>query len=202
MNNTFLLLRHGESVANRDKLHQGWFPRLPLTEQGIKQAETARDIVNHFSVDAIYSSPILRTVQTAKIINTSFSLPIHLSRLIIEYRRAKKFEGKHFSAYLNDPDYLLWKANHRTDPHFALEDGESLYSFHSRIERFIQSLQKKHDHQTIVVVSHSEVVKYIIKQLTNEDLGEGELQNAGVYKLEAVSSRYAVSSLIYNLNNL
>ncbi|HEY0172637.1 MAG TPA: histidine phosphatase family protein, partial [Pyrinomonadaceae bacterium] len=59
-----LLIRHGQSQGNAERRVGGHSP-TPLSELGHRQAEaTARALVNE-RVTAVYSSDLLRAVQTA-----------------------------------------------------------------------------------------------------------------------------------------
>lgn len=62
---TLCLIRHGESEANRRDAFLGHYD-LPLTEQGIAQAELAADFLASSGADAIYSSDLSRAHETAK----------------------------------------------------------------------------------------------------------------------------------------
>lgn len=64
-----ILLRHGESLWNLENKFTGW-KDVELTDRGINEAQIAgkKIIENHISVNSIYSSILLRAVQTAKIV--------------------------------------------------------------------------------------------------------------------------------------
>lgn len=63
-------VRHGESEANVRKVFAGQRDNSPLTDEGRKQARnTAEEIVREgIMIDKIYSSPLSRAYETAKII--------------------------------------------------------------------------------------------------------------------------------------
>ena len=58
------LVRHGQSEANLHKVFSGW-AQVSLTEKGFADAERAGDYLQKFSFDRIYSSDLLRAIQTA-----------------------------------------------------------------------------------------------------------------------------------------
>ena len=65
MSTEFYLIRHGESVANL--LHSlAGSTDVPLTELGINQAEATARALRDIHFDAVYSSPLVRAVDTAK----------------------------------------------------------------------------------------------------------------------------------------
>ena len=67
MNTTIYLTRHGQTLWNLEKRLQGR-GNSPLTEDGIERAKELRDRLKNIHIDIIYSSPIERAFETAKII--------------------------------------------------------------------------------------------------------------------------------------
>ena len=61
------VVRHGPTDLNKEKRIQGR-KGLPLNETGIEQANIAKDLLKDIVFDFVYSSPLERAVQTAKII--------------------------------------------------------------------------------------------------------------------------------------
>lgn len=60
------VVRHGESEANLAQVHSGW-AQINLTEQGRQDAAMAGRLLKGISFDRIYSSDLIRAVQTAQI---------------------------------------------------------------------------------------------------------------------------------------
>ncbi|NER26566.1 MAG: histidine phosphatase family protein [Symploca sp. SIO1C4] len=61
-----ILLRHGQSTYNALGLYQGSSDRPILTDLGYQQARLTGAFLKHITFDAIYSSPLKRTQETAK----------------------------------------------------------------------------------------------------------------------------------------
>ena len=62
---TFLiLLRHGKSVWNEKNLFTGWVD-IPLSQQGIDEAQQAGHIIRDFPIDCIFTSSLVRSLMTA-----------------------------------------------------------------------------------------------------------------------------------------
>ena len=83
MNNTFYLVRHGESKFNFENRHQGWKVGNPLTTVGLKQAEKVSNIFVNHPIDIIFSSPLLRTRQTAKTISKKTNKQVFYSQYLL-----------------------------------------------------------------------------------------------------------------------
>lgn len=86
------LVRHGETIANRDHCIQGQ-SESPLTACGRSQAERLRERLKRFRFDAVFSSDLSRAVETARIIAPGHPL------VTLESLRERAFgpwEGKSF----------------------------------------------------------------------------------------------------------
>ena len=60
-----ILVRHGQTTSNVDRLLDTGFPGAPLTEHGHGQAASLVDRLSHEHLDAIHSSDLIRAKQTA-----------------------------------------------------------------------------------------------------------------------------------------
>jgi broad specificity phosphatase PhoE len=72
---TIFLARHGESDWNAANRFQGHSDR-PLTDLGRRQAEALADAVTGANVEAIYSSPLMRALETARIVAARTGLEV------------------------------------------------------------------------------------------------------------------------------
>lgn len=64
MANYLILLRHGESMWNRDNLFTGWVD-LPLSPKGISEAMSAGKALEKYDIDVVYCSSLIRAIMTA-----------------------------------------------------------------------------------------------------------------------------------------
>lgn len=64
--NFLILLRHGESMWNRDNLFTGWVD-LPLSLKGIDEAFAAGKALAAYDIDVVYCSALIRATMTAMI---------------------------------------------------------------------------------------------------------------------------------------
>ncbi|MFM9136054.1 MAG: histidine phosphatase family protein, partial [bacterium] len=65
---TVLLVRHGRTASNASGTLAGRTPGLVLDEKGVEQAARAAERIAAVRLDAIVSSPLERTVETAQAI--------------------------------------------------------------------------------------------------------------------------------------
>ena len=61
------MIRHGKTELNKANVLQGR-SNYPLNDEGIRQAEDAAKMLESIDFDHVYSSPMIRAVQTAEIV--------------------------------------------------------------------------------------------------------------------------------------
>ncbi len=144
--------RHGESESNAAGLVAGQTD-TPLTENGIAQAheaaQWATDQGMHF--DVIVSSPLIRSLLTAKIIARKFHYSVEAIKINhdLAERNCGDFEGRSIDDYHEMPESIS-----------VLEHGvESLEALHQRASDALEWLKNTYPEKTILMVSHSGIGK-------------------------------------------
>jgi probable phosphoglycerate mutase len=130
---SFLFIRHGETAPNRDRVRCGGDHDVPLTEEGCAHVSRMGEILGrkNYDIGVIVTSDLLRTRQTAQILNEQLGkLPLHIEPLLNE-RNLGEWNG--MSIAETEP---LLRA-HITPP-----GGESEEAYHERIERAFSRVRK------------------------------------------------------------
>ena len=83
------LLRHGERIDHVDPDWQGWDP--PLSPQGVNQAQLTATFLRTHNIERIYSSPFLRTLQTAHAVAEELDLPLRMESGLSEWMNPQWF---------------------------------------------------------------------------------------------------------------
>ena len=157
---TFLLVRHGESLANLHHIFCGQSD-YDLSEKGYAQAAgTAQYIAEHYAVDRIYSSDLIRVVMTARHTADKLGLPLELTRDLREIN-VGDWEGLTYDE-VND----RWPAeNHvwRNDfAHAACPGGESVRGLFDRINLAFRCFAEENDGKTIALFSHATPIRSML----------------------------------------
>ena len=168
-----LLVRHGETNYNVQGLCNSAGPEVCLTVQGIQQAqELGKNLINEV-IDEVIVSPTHRTRETLNYLN--LGLIAKEDSRIQELKTG--YEGrpiKEYMALISDPIYG------------KLPTGESLEDLHNRVNYFIESVKSKDD-KTILVITHSLVIKVAMAIDKNLSLAEVNAlslpKNASVYSM-------------------
>ncbi|HHZ62860.1 MAG TPA: histidine phosphatase family protein [Dehalococcoidia bacterium] len=154
-----ILVRHGETEFNRQRLILGRGPE-PLNATGQAQALAAAVAVSRNAPFVLYSSPIVRTIQTAEAIASECSVAF-TPMPGLEEIDAGDLEGLTGSQLQEQyPDVMRgW----RNDPASAkMPNGESLGDVQNRTWAVINDIAQRHEDDTVVVVTHNFPIQAIL----------------------------------------
>jgi probable phosphoglycerate mutase len=156
-----LLVRHGETLANRDFRYIGKRDDV-LTDLGRSQAAALAEALSILPVAAVYSSPRQRTRDTAQPIATRHQLPVQVLPELVEgsFGAWEGLSRAEVLALGAEDERLLrtWEA----DPEMAPPGGESFAAIQRRVLAAVERLAQVHPDQTIVLVSHVGPIKVLL----------------------------------------
>ena len=160
-------VRHGETDWNVEKRIQG-LTDIPLNEKGRAQALAMAFNAAHFSFRAIYSSDLVRAVDTARALAEREGQEIRLLAQLRE-RNFGIFQGiTAAEGEARYPEaYRLYAAR---DPHYDFETGESLLDFATRVSDAVDWMVRHHAGQTIAAVTHGGVLDILFRKATGRPL--------------------------------
>ena len=182
-----ILVRHGETDWNQERRVQGSGSDRQLTETGRQQAESIGLRLKQEGIQAIYSSPLQRALDTAQAIARHHQAEAQIEPSLNEID-AGELEGiptKKIGSYLNQ----LLARERRDESVSKLYGGEMLTEVQQRAWSTIQRLVDKHRDGAIVVVSHYFVILSIICSVLGLPLSE-----MGRLKLEVGS----ISTIVFD----
>ncbi len=180
----FCIVRHGETDWNAERRIQGQID-IPLNATGRDQAAAAAAGLAGQRFDAIYSSDLARTWQTAQAIATALNLPLVAAPTLRErhYGHMQGLTGE--EARLSCP--AVHAAHAARDPEHDLDGGESLARFAKRVTTTLRNLADVHTGQTLLLIAHGGVLDIAYRLATGRDLVEPRdfpIPNAGLNWLE------------------
>jgi broad specificity phosphatase PhoE len=152
------LLRHGETFWNADGNRYCGATNIGLTEKGISQAHVAAGLLQHIHFDAVYTSPLQRAHNTAKIASGDYP-SISVEKRLTEAAFGE-WEGKTREEFIaENPD--LWEDWAKEPDHIrAGGTGETAMEVVTRVDDFFREILKKHTNGTILVVAHNAVNRF------------------------------------------
>jgi len=160
-----ILARHGETVWNVEKIYRGRTD-VNLDEVGIKQAELLGKYLSIWELEAIYSSPLRRAIDTATIIARYQKIGTHIAEGLVdfdygEWQSLPEQEAKRLYPTLHNE----WHNN----PHkVEMPGGESLEDVRRRAIEVVNDVLSKYQ-GSVVLVSHRVVNKVLICSLLGLD---------------------------------
>ncbi len=141
-------VRHGQTEWNKIGKMQG-HKDIELNDEGREQAQVVKEKLQGIKFDKVFSSPLIRATETAKIISNQ--------EITIDNRLIERFNGELEGKFKKDikvfPDF-----NDPNDTRFGIE---SLDSFRNRINDFLDEITKKYKDKNILVVTHAGVCLYV-----------------------------------------
>jgi len=155
---TIILVRHGENDWVKKQRLAGWIPGIHLNENGRLQAQDAAQRLAGLPIQAVYSSPVLRCVETAVTIAQPHQLNVTELPDVGEVRYGK-WEGAKIKKLAKKP---AWSAVQHFPSRFQFPQGEALREVQFRAVQALEALSARHEKDTIVVVSHADVIKLVL----------------------------------------
>lgn len=142
-------IRHG-NVHNPGNIFYGRLPRFRLSEKGEEDAKKAADFLRDTSLAAVFSSPLLRTRQTAAHILTCHpSLRLSISKHLHEVR--SYFEGKSQS----ELNRVAMDVYHHKDSRW--EQPEDVLN---RTIKYLKKVRRNYCGSQVAAVTHGDVVLF------------------------------------------
>lgn len=152
---TILLVRHGENDWSKKNKLAGRIPGVHLNETGRQQAQAVAQRLATLPVRAIYSSPLTRCVETAAPIAEVHGLTVQQVDDLIEVDYGE-WEGQKIKNLAKLP---LWRAVQFFPSRARFPQGEALRDVQSRVVRAIEDIAQQHEKETIVIVSHADLIR-------------------------------------------
>jgi probable phosphoglycerate mutase len=153
---TFFFVRHGVTSHTGHKL-SGWLPDVHLSEAGRAQAEVTADLLAEVPFHAVYSSPIDRTMETARVIAERHKLEVRVAPAMGEVRYGK-WTNRSFKTLARTK---LWTTVQRFPSGVRFPEGETLREVQARAVDEVERLRFEHPRKMVCCVSHADVIKLI-----------------------------------------
>lgn len=182
---TIYLVRHAEAEGNVYRRCHGQYDSL-LTNRAVDQLPYLADRFDEIELSAVYASDLYRARHTAKAIADRKDLKVRIRRDLREidmcdwedrpWAELKRFENTVFTQWSHEP----WDC--------TIPGGEGVMQTGARVYAALQELARRHDGQSIAVVSHGTAIRGVLtlahglKPEQMNELGWGD--NTCVAKLE------------------
>lgn len=151
MTKRLYLMRHGETLFNKEGRIQGWCDS-PLTDNGIKQALRARDyfVNNHITINHVFTSTSERCIDTLELITS------------LEYTRLKSLKEHNYGLLEGESERLNKHLTPKDCETFYLQyGGESSNDVKDRMVDTITNIMDQYDN--VLIMSHGGAIFNFIR---------------------------------------
>lgn len=176
------LIRHGATEWNINKRAQGQAD-IALTDSGRAQAKEVAVAMSTFSLDAIYSSDLVRAVDTAKPIAQEQGLEVETDPAFREIDQGE------WTGLPTNEIRRRWPDLWGTARHYsARPGGETPGQVRARALAGLERVVRRHPKGTVAVVSHGGTIRWLVAESMGYDdrasAGLRGVSNAGAVLLE------------------
>ena len=195
-----LLVRHGESMANREQVFSGHYD-VELEEKGKLQAElTAKYVTDNYQIDKVYASDLKRAYETGKAVADK------IGKEIVTDVRLREIDGGEWEEVkfaelpnLFPDDFKTWKEDIGK---VRCTGGESTKELAQRVYEAVHEIAKENKGKTIVIATHATPIRALQSMIQfwgTEKMQEIEwVTNASVSELEYIDGRWNYVKIGYD----
>lgn len=185
-----ILVRHGETEWNRVERFRGRID-VELNETGHDQAQAAAERLRDWTIDAVYSSPLKRALDTAQPIAEACKHEVRPLPGIVDVDYGQWAGHSPQEVADEYPDvYQTWvEASHLVE----FPEGESLEQVKDRAWDAMQGVCARHSERAVVLVSHVVVNRVLVCAafgLVNPCFWKIAQDNAAISVLECQQDEY------------
>jgi probable phosphoglycerate mutase len=169
-----IVVRHGQSNYNAQKIIQGRCDKSVLTDRGIADAQQVGKALSELKIDAFYCSPLQRAKQTAETIYHSLTNPPALQPteqlMEIDLRLWSEMKKEEVISKFAD-DYRSWKE--RPQDFKMIIEGREYYpvrSLYQQAQDFWRETIIKHQDATILITAHNGINRCLIMSAIGIDI--------------------------------
>jgi len=198
---TIYVVRHGQSEFNLSKITSGHV-NPPLTEKGKMQAQSTKEKLSNIHFDEVFSSDLVRAIDTASII---------YGRPVPKNQQSHNLRERNFGEYDGKPEAHLRQIREANNPHFESLTTEEQWRYahspgmesdHDVSSRFIAALAEIASNnvgKTILVGAHGGTLRTTLISLgyaTPKELPGGSIHNGGYAELIYEAGEFQIGAVV------
>jgi len=191
-----IFLRHGQAENNTKKILAGRSTGVNLTQEGIKQAQQAAEMLKPLNVSAIYSSSIDRALQTAEIVAKQCNLEVKIDDRLIELDMGKFTKMPYEEIFAKHGNVFL--KFYQGSEEVSESGVETFAKVQKRIFDMVDFVINKHKKENIVLVTHMDPIKAMIGRVLDlkpEILFEMIIANASLNIFKNYDQKFYLTAI-------
>src|SRR3954449_12630193 len=160
------MVRHGATVLSTEDRFAG-ATDVALSDEGRAQTQRLAERLAPERINAIFASPMGRTVETARILALPHDLEVHRRDGLREISHGR---WEQMTRQQVEEKYPQEAAEWEKDPYtFAPEGGESGLAVTARALPVLIQIVREHPNQNILIVSHKATIRLLLSSLLGFD---------------------------------
>ncbi|HVI30629.1 histidine phosphatase family protein [Phenylobacterium sp.] len=174
MTTTVFLVRHG-STDHLGHVISGRMDGVALNDAGRREAAAAAGRLRHERIEALYTSPLQRTRETAAAIGEALRLEPRAEDGLLEIDFGD-WTGARFADLDGDPVWRRWNDERSAA---RAPRGETMAEVQERLVRWVETVRARHPQGRICAVSHADVIKALLAHVLGFSLDRHDAIEVG-----------------------
>jgi 2,3-bisphosphoglycerate-dependent phosphoglycerate mutase len=187
-------MRHGQADNNVKRILVGRHIESHLTEYGKRQVADTAKYLKNIPIQKVYVSPVIRTIETAKIVCKILELDYQIDERLYEIELGK-LVGMNFEEIVQKFGNLFLKFYSENDSILSSYGVESFCSVKSRVKHLLDEVMRKHQDKNVLLITHLDPIKAAISSLLDLNpraLYNWHIQNASLTILKHEDNIYSL----------
>jgi probable phosphoglycerate mutase len=189
------MMRHGEAENNVQRVLAGRDLEYHLTERGKKQVSSTSNALSSIPIDAIYTSPIARTIETARIVSETIGVDYQVDERLTETDMGSVVGMRYNDALEKYGNIFL--GFYRDDPIMDELGIERFSVIRKRVNSMLEYVGERHPDTNVLLVTHLDPVKAAVTRIFDlkpQSLFDMSIRNASLTILRHGSSDYSLAA--------
>lgn len=144
-----IMIRHGESEDNLKKIYSR--NHTKLTSKGVEQIKFIKKVLEEYSYEKVYCSPLTRTIETMEVLGLSGMIEPGIREIDFGIFTGKTYSQIQEACPKETDD---WVQNPYT---YAIPEGESLAQVNRRLIEFLDKIVKQGE--DTLLITHDSIIK-------------------------------------------
>lgn len=192
-----IFMRHGQAENNVNRILVGRHIESHLTDYGRQQVEDTARYLQNVPIEKLYVSPVIRTVETAKIVSKILGINYEIDERLYEIDLGR-LVGMNYDDIIDKYGNLFLKFYAETDSTLSNYGVESFSAVKRRIKALMDEITDKEHDKNVLLISHLDPIKAAISVLLDlkpQALFHWNIRNAALTILKRESKIYSLSGV-------
>ena len=190
-------MRHGQADNNVNRILVGRHLESHLTEHGKEQVKDTAKYLKNLPIDSVYVSPVIRTIETAKIVCAILGMDYKLDERLYEIELGR-LVGTNYEDIIQKHGNLFLSFYTENDSILTRYGVESFGCVKRRIKNILEEILVKDQNKNVLLITHLDPIKAALSTLLDlkpEALYQWHIRNAALTILKHDGRNYSLSGV-------